>query len=745
MNELFIRCLSLSLSGLILALVLLALKPLLRDRTSKAWQYYIWLIVIIRLLVPYSPSILNIEQLYQHVDIPSSIQEETSRYQYSPIVNDILHPSQFVQEIDSAIPTREETLYSLKWIIDYVWVLWITVAFGLFVYKVINYNRYTRYIKKNKFAVIDRDIQIIYKKVCTEVGIKNPLSINIHNMIESPALIGFINPIIVLPNYEINDVELYNVFIHELTHYKRMDNIYKWVIQITACLHWFNPIVYFITKEINRNCELACDEVIIKKMNTEGKRQYGNTLLSYVKISRNHAGTGVSLSLNEDAKILKERLGFIMKFRNKTITTTVLTIALTFTLIFCSTLIGAYAMQEIPSDTINSSLLPQKLNQSQNAVTDVKTESSVKTHPGNKQFIAIDSTKVTTIKFNINTASVNLKTTDNDKFRLSYTGKANTSYKASVKITGSKKEIATINITGKTQEITQKITEDLTEIDSVTLEIPNKAYENISIKSSNGVLRICEMNASIFVDDTKGIITLNDSELTRGSYSLKTNSGIINVEMKSLLTQMNTENNNGIVNIKFNKEPALGKFFLNIKGGKNSITLPKDWDKFISKKDSDLKNNPSLYINNNSGFTKVIVKDKSEDVVDMNTATILNERYYLIESEEDLRAIGSGPYALSDNYMLNKDITLTKEWKAIGDENAPFTGKFEGNGCTISNLTIKDKEAKYIGLFGMVKGAKIHNVTLFNVNIANAGSKGGSTSPFVAIALDSEVSDCQVK
>jgi hypothetical protein len=151
--------------------------------------------------------------------------------------------------------------------------------------------------------------------------------------------------------------------------------------------------------------------------------------------------------------------------------------------------------------------------------------------------------------------------------------------------------------------------------------------------------------------------------------------------------------------------------------------------------------------NNLSGFTNVILTNSSmnnnSDL--MKTAKISEFEYYLVETEEDLRAIGSEAYSLSDNYMLNKNITLTQEWKAIGEDNTPFTGRFEGNGLTISNLTITDKKAKYIGLFGLVEGGTIHNVTLSNVDIDSAGGKGKHVCAIACIVLGGEVSDCWVK
>ena len=55
MNGLLKLTLSLSLSGAVLIVLLAALKPLVKGRVSKRWQYYIWLLVIARLFLPLGP------------------------------------------------------------------------------------------------------------------------------------------------------------------------------------------------------------------------------------------------------------------------------------------------------------------------------------------------------------------------------------------------------------------------------------------------------------------------------------------------------------------------------------------------------------------------------------------------------------------------------------------------------------------------------------------------------------------
>lgn len=55
MNEIFKMVLSLSVSGGLLILLLLAFKKRWRARASLRWQYYVWLVVLARLLVPFAP------------------------------------------------------------------------------------------------------------------------------------------------------------------------------------------------------------------------------------------------------------------------------------------------------------------------------------------------------------------------------------------------------------------------------------------------------------------------------------------------------------------------------------------------------------------------------------------------------------------------------------------------------------------------------------------------------------------
>jgi len=83
-------------------------------------------------------------------------------------------------------------------------------------------------------------------------------------------------------------------------------------------------------------------------------------------------------------------------------------------------------------------------------------------------------------------------------------------------------------------------------------------------------------------------------------------------------------------------------------------------------------------------------------------------------------------YNLSGNYMLMYDISLAnysagEGWLPIGTYEAPFTGKFNGNGHKITNLAINRPDESYVGLFGYIKGG---SVRALGVEIG-AGGVGG--------------------
>lgn len=119
-------------------------------------------------------------------------------------------------------------------------------------------------------------------------------------------------------------------------------------------------------------------------------------------------------------------------------------------------------------------------------------------------------------------------------------------------------------------------------------------------------------------------------------------------------------------------------------------------------------------------------------------ASIINSTYdeasntYTVYTAKGLNDWAEAARAdLSTNCILGADITLEiptdgqSNWTTLGDYNNPYTGVFDGNSHTISNLTINNSTERQ-GLFGNIdQGGKVCNLTLANMNISGALRIGG--------------------
>ena len=340
MNEFIKILLSLSVSGALLLLLILGLKPLYKNKFSKRWQYYIWIVVALRLLLPFTPDTTIIGSLFEKFDT-TAITNEIPTNPNVPVPADTgnskAEPIQTNREITTAAMREPFNKYVC------LFFIWSALALVLFVRKITVYQGFIQYIKAGNKEVSDIKILNLLSDCEEKLNIKTRVELSCNPLIASPMLIGFFRPRIILPVGELEDKELSYIFVHELTHYKQRDMFYKWLIQIIVCVHWFNPFVYLLEKEVNKSCELSCDEKVLSVLDDKAKREYGDTLISFLKSSNLYKSSLASVTLTEGAEQLKERLGAIMKFRKKSKVVIAITTIFTVAVCVCFFVTGAYA------------------------------------------------------------------------------------------------------------------------------------------------------------------------------------------------------------------------------------------------------------------------------------------------------------------------------------------------------------------------------------------------------------------
>ena len=365
MNTVLKILLSMSFSGSLLILALLLGKQFLKNKISRQWQYYIWLAVVLRLLLPFGPEVSLMGRVYQAVDqtisqtAPLPPQQQLPRKVPGGNPAPAVEAEHYNETVSS--PTDDViTAHSLQDIgvllIDHIWLVWLVAALGLLIRKITTYQGFMQYIHAGLTPVSDIELLDRLSIAAERAGIKKPIELCVNPLISSPILIGFFHPCIVLPSADISEKNFQYIVLHELTHYKRRDMIYKWLVQITVCLHWFNPFVSLMSREVTRACEFSCDEAVLAKMGCSHAQDYGKTLLdAMAAIGRYKENLG-AVTLSENKQLLKERLGAIMKFEKKSKAIRLLTGMLTLCIIFSAAFIGIYstaAAADVP-DSINA-------------------------------------------------------------------------------------------------------------------------------------------------------------------------------------------------------------------------------------------------------------------------------------------------------------------------------------------------------------------------------------------------------
>ena len=315
MSELLRTILIMSLSGGVIAVLLFALKPLVRDRLPKFAQYYLWIVVIAALLVPVSKMVLFNNRALPVSAMPI-INDTVSRYVITVEEElDMLQRASILSGAESPALTQEakEAQSPLS---AAVTLFVIAYPFGVLIvllYVIISNKVFTGlHRRRNRDANAEETAMLA--ELCgrkrTPRLYRNPLA-------ATPMLFGVFRPMILLPDREYTNDQLRAVLLHELTHLRHKDILIKWLSVFACAVHWFNPIVWLVRREIGRACELACDEAVVRNLDADGRQSYGETLLAVAADSKMPSAV-FSTTMCEEKKALKERLGAILKSKKHT-------------------------------------------------------------------------------------------------------------------------------------------------------------------------------------------------------------------------------------------------------------------------------------------------------------------------------------------------------------------------------------------------------------------------------------------
>ncbi len=308
------------ISSTVLILVLTALRFLLRGKISPRLQYALWLLAALRLLLPVSLVRSPVSVMNAVPDVPAAVQRLTApEDRRAPQTDSAQAPTQTTSEPETA-PVEVQTRLTASTILK---LAWLTGAAAMALAVLAQNLLFLRRLKRIRrpFA-------------CPE----SPVPVWLASSLPSPCLAGLLRPEIYLTPEAAQDPDTCQfVLRHELAHYHARDQLWSLLRLLCQCVYWFDPFVWLAASLSRRDCELACDERVLKNLDPGSRAEYGRALLSLVAPKRARGQLlSCATTMQLGKKSLKERITLIAKKPKMAAYTLVFVLVLSLVLTACT-------------------------------------------------------------------------------------------------------------------------------------------------------------------------------------------------------------------------------------------------------------------------------------------------------------------------------------------------------------------------------------------------------------------------
>ncbi len=274
--------------------VLIAVRSIFANRKGKRisskWMCICWLVLALRLLIPFNLpiSLFNVENLAGQISEGAS---------------DVSEIQQFTDTIGNTVQTHEEKSVDF---ISAAFCIWIAGAVLFILRQLVIYFSERRRMKRWSRKA-DSNICAKAERIAENIGIHRKFVVLCCERKISPMLMGVIKPVLFIPA-GISDNQLETALLHELTHLKRQDILFKIIITLSNGVHWFNPFVWLMAKEAEKDAESACDEAVLMGADRAARRVYCDTILDMMSGRRIPFATALTYKKEDIMKRFKNIL-----------------------------------------------------------------------------------------------------------------------------------------------------------------------------------------------------------------------------------------------------------------------------------------------------------------------------------------------------------------------------------------------------------------------------------------------------
>lgn len=337
-SEVFESVCRVSWQAAILVVLIVLAQRLLRNRLTPAWRHALWGLLVVRLVLLWSPhapwSVFNAEQALRE-QLPRIVQvlqregagvagltagpvfdravtsgEWAGGTSEGPSKNSFGTPSPMERPVLSAPTALSGIVEQLPWI-------WLAGALLLLAAMVYQGQRMALRVGRCRL-VTDSAVLDLFEGCKERTGVSAWLALAETDRVKSPLLLGAIRPRLLLPDGFIEATprdQLRHVFLHELAHFRRGDIWTGWLLYLLLAVHWFNPVLWWAARRIQADRELACDAHVLSKLAYDDRIEYGHTLLEQFRQFERPAWVPGLAGVLEGTTKLERRLTMITHFK----------------------------------------------------------------------------------------------------------------------------------------------------------------------------------------------------------------------------------------------------------------------------------------------------------------------------------------------------------------------------------------------------------------------------------------------
>ncbi|WP_425449032.1 M56 family metallopeptidase [Dethiothermospora halolimnae] len=295
--------------------VILLFKILFKGKLSIKWHYYIWFLIIIRLIMPYAPeSQMSVFNLFTNNKPTPAREEQISTTHQGN--NYILYKNKdkTIYQNNNVSNTNEDKFKYNKTF--YLFILWVigVILFGIKMLK--SSIKLWKNIKNQRY-IPGNNIIKIFESCKRKMNIKRHIGIYHTKKADSPVIFGIVTPSILLPidiDKELSNKELEYIILHELSHFKRRDIFVSCLISVLQIIHWFNPIIWYGFYKMRQDCEIVCDGLALSYIDKKEYKSYGLTIIRLIENSKHYVKTMGMASMIGYKSQLKRRINMIKIF-----------------------------------------------------------------------------------------------------------------------------------------------------------------------------------------------------------------------------------------------------------------------------------------------------------------------------------------------------------------------------------------------------------------------------------------------